>query len=70
MPSGSTLKNLAEPAAILKNQIKINKTLLLGLYHTSHFLAGFILEPGLHWKTSANSFRLLTAPVTRNGEGE
>lgn len=39
-------------------------------YHTSHFLTGFIGEPSGQLKSSANSFRLLNGPSTRNWAGE
>lgn len=38
-------------------------------YQTSHFLTGFIGEPSGHWKSLANSLRLLIGPMTRNRLG-
>lgn len=39
-------------------------------YHTSHFLNGFIGEPGLHLNSFENSFKLDKGPITRNLAGE
>lgn len=39
-------------------------------YHTSHLCTGFIGEPSGQLKSSANSFRLLSGPSTRNWAGE
>lgn len=39
-------------------------------YHTSHLWIGFIGEPSGQLKSSANSFRLLSGPSTRNWAGE
>lgn len=35
-------------------------------YQTSHFFTGFIVDPSGHWKSLANSGRLLRGPSTRN----
>lgn len=39
-------------------------------YQTSHFCTGFIVDPSGHWKSLANSGRLLRGPNTRNWAGE
>lgn len=38
-------------------------------YQTSQFFTGFIGDPSGHWKSLANSFRLLKGPSTRNWFG-
>lgn len=41
-----------------------------GVYHTSHFLTGFILDPRGQLKTWENSARLVRGPTTRKLAGE
>lgn len=40
------------------------------LYHTEHFLSGFILDPSGQLKLCENSWILLMGPITLNLGGE
>lgn len=42
---------------------------ILNFYQTSHLLTGFIRLPSEHWKSLANSGRLLIGPITLNRAG-
>lgn len=62
----SSCSALALAPSLARSEIEI----ALSPYHTSHFSVGFIRLPGLHWKTSANSFMFDNVPITRNCDGE